>query len=114
MSLLKNIPRPAIIGLWLFICIAPFGWILFIPENRWVWIKMLPILPGMVVSALAQYISQGSGFVSVPVSAVLSIVISGGALMLLWRVSHWRLTVALLALPAYCFFSWVAYRLYLL
>jgi hypothetical protein len=114
MPLLKNIPRSAIIGLWLFICFAPFGWILFIAENRWAWIEMWPVLPGVVVSVLALHISQSSGNISVPISAVFSLVMAGGVLLVLWRLSHWRLTVALLALAAYCFFSWFAYKLYLL
>jgi hypothetical protein len=114
MPLLKHIPRSAIIGLWLFICFAPFCWILFVSENQMAWIKLWPVLPGMVVSVLAHNIGHSSGAISVPLSAVVSIVFSATVLILLWRISHWRLVVALLALVVYCFFSWFAYKLYLL
>jgi|ERR1035437_6173940 hypothetical protein len=114
MPSLKHIPRQAIVGLWLFVCLAPFAWILFIHENRLAWIELWPVLPGMVVGVLTHSISHSSGSVSVTLSAVISLVISATVLILLWRISHRRLTVALLSLTVYCFFSWFAYKLYLL
>ena len=113
MPSLKHIQRTTIIGLWLFICLAPFAWILFIHENQFAWIKLWPVLPGVVVGVLVNNISHNLGSISVALSAVISIVISATVLILLWRISQRRLTVALLSLTIYGFFSWFAYRLYL-
>jgi hypothetical protein len=114
MPALKHISRQAIVGLWLFICLAPFGWILFVSENRWAWIKLWPILPGMVVTVLSRSISHSSGSISLPLSAIVSLAISATVLFLMLRTSHSRIVVAMLALMTYCFFSWYAYQLYLL
>jgi len=112
MHILNNISRRAIVGLWLFVSLAPFCWILFVVENRWQWFRITPILPGMVVTVLSRSVSHASDSISLLLSGIISLVMAVGSLFLMFRFPRWRLFVTALVLLSYCFFSWFAYKLY--
>jgi hypothetical protein len=80
-------------------------------ENRWQWLMLAPILPGVVVAAFAHCLGP-SGSISLWFSSVFSLFIAAGTLFLLFGFPRWRLYSAALALLVYSLFSWVAYRLY--
>lgn len=113
---LQNLSRKAIVGLALVICYAPFGWVIFIP-GRWLWIKLWPILPGMMLAdllrfCLNQFRIEIVEWLRLPLFVILTFGLVVGIMFLLFRISRWRLVITVLALVAMVFLSMGAYGVY--
>jgi hypothetical protein len=114
---LQNMSRKAIVFLALVICYAPFSWVLLVSENRWLWIKSWPILPGIMLAdllrrCLSQFRIEVADWLRLPIVILMSVAILAGILFLMFRISRCRLVVAALALVALVFLSFGAYGLY--
>lgn len=111
---LQHISRKTIIGLTLLICYTPFCWVLFISENRLDWIKIWPVLPGLIPSTLFRFwfhIEMSKWF-SILVVTVTTMIVLSALLFLMFRVVRWRFIVVLASLLLFCYFSLMAYSLY--
>jgi hypothetical protein len=103
-------------SIWLsfFVCYGPFSWVLFISENRILWVKMWPLLPGLpVVMVLQQLIHwQTSALVFFTASALVSFGMFLVVLNSLGRISGWRCLTGGVATTVMLFLSWIAYGLF--
>ena len=114
---LKNMSRKSIVGLALLVCYAPFGWVLFISENRGLWIKLWPILPGLMLSDLLRLLLNPfrieiAVWLRMPVVILMTVAFLAVVTILMLRISRWRLLVAVLALAASVLLSLGAYGMY--
>ena len=113
---LQNLSRKAIVGLLLVICYAPFSWVIFIPD-RWLWIKLWPILPGMMLAdllrfCLNQFRVEIVEWLRMPLCVICSVGPIVGIMFLLFHIPRWRLVVAILVLVVMVFLSMGAYGAY--
>jgi hypothetical protein len=88
---------------------APFSWVLIVRD--WTWIKMWPVLPGLVPGAF--FFHQYDDVVEFTAMGVVSLILIAG---LTWLGSRgrWQLVLAtiiavLIAAPS----AWIGYSLYL-
>ena len=113
---LQNASRKLIVLLSIIVCYAPFGWVLFAAENRWIWIKLWALLPGLVLIEFfhgflgirfdpPDWVWWSSFFL---VSAGLVAAVAG----LMIRLPRWRILVVAFAFALSSFLSWAAYGLY--
>lgn len=117
MFAIQSTSRKAIVGGSLLIWFAPFCWILFMSGNRWLWIKLWPILHGIVMALLLRAGLSHAGIAMPPWSimvftGIFSIAALALFLFLMFRFPKWRLLTALLALLISAFCSWGAYNIY--
>lgn len=90
----------------------PYAWLLWIdyPWNsyRWSWIKIWPLLPGIVGSAFL-----GRGFVGFTLTGLFWLAVIFGVTRLWVRQHRWRQPVLGALFLFSCAVSWVAYQLFL-
>ena len=115
---LEKMSRKSTVALSLFVCYAPFSWILFISENRWEWIKHWPILPGGMLGSLLRFVLarfrvEITSALRAPVALLLTVVFLGLVIFLMFRIPRWRAVVAALALGISVILSWGAYGMFL-
>ena len=111
----QNMSRKGVACLTFLICYAPFCWVLFISENRWIWVKLWPVLPGMLVAELIRGLLRFEAppaWLRLSIMILTSVAILLGVFLLLYRLPRWRLLVAALLLLGFGLLSWGAYGLY--
>jgi hypothetical protein len=98
----------------LFICYVPFSWVVFVAENRILWIKICPLLPGISLVMLFQQLIRWHtpAWVSMTTSGIVSFGILLGVFILIWRLPKWNYLAGAFAAAFACFLSWVAYGIY--
>jgi len=114
---LEHMSRRAIICLSLLVCFAPFCWVPFVSENRWLWVKLWPILHGTIIIGLfrawlTHFDIEMAVWLQRLLAIVISLVIPAAVLFLMFRIPRWRFVVAAIALIISCFIRLATYGAY--
>jgi len=101
----------------LIICFGPFCWVLVVSENRWLWIKLWPLLPGLFTAVsirnwLSRYRVELPTWELLSLSLLITLILLALTLLLLQRVRRRRPAVMAWALVIFSLLSWITYWLY--
>ena len=116
-SSFQKLSEKTVIPLALLLCYGPYGWVFFLTENRWAWIKLLPLLPGLTTTLLVHaglrrlQVLPGQ-WPLIPIGGAVSIALFAAILFFLFRFPRRRLVTIAVALALSSILSYFSYQIY--